>query len=190
MLLTCVEARLQRDEGKLFEIWTLSAGGWLSAETLEKYQHIFPRDLHVSDACSSEGHPADTGPCTTDLESSPLNFRPSSAENADNVHVCKRQKHWKYTRTKAVQRAQPVDLFWSVVVARFNTASIWGCEINLADTPDWWIGSCSAVPTLLKNKCNNKSVSTYIWPRKATTCNLMSSWCSLHNSTTCAAVSV
>lgn len=106
------------------------------------------------------------------------------------MHVCKQQKHLKYTRTKPVQPAQPVDLFPSVAVARFNSASIWGCEINLADTPDWWIWSCSAVPTLLKNKCNNKSVSTYIWPRKATTCHLMSSWCSLHKSTTCAAVSM
>lgn len=177
MLLTCVEARLQSDERKLFEIWTLSAGGWLSAETLEKYQHIFPRDLHVLDACSSEGHPADTGPCTVDWESSALHFRPSSAQNTDNMQVCKRQKHLKHTRTEPVQQAQPVDLFRSVAVARFNTPAIWGCEINLADTPDWWIWSCSAVPTSLKNKCNNKSVSTYIWPRKATTCDLMASWC-------------
>lgn len=173
MFLTCVEARLQSDERKLFQIWTLSAGGWLSAETLEKYQHIFPRDLHVLDACSSEGQPADAGPGTVDWESSPLHFRPSSAPNTDNMQVCKRQKHLKYTRTKPVQQAQPVDLFPSVAVAPFNTPSIWGCEINLADTPDWWIWSCSAVPTSLKNKCNNKSVSTYIWPRKATV------WCPL-----------
>ena len=49
-------------EGGHFKTSTLiyrTAGGEPMAETLEKYQHIFTHDLHLSHSCCSEGHLAE-----------------------------------------------------------------------------------------------------------------------------------
>lgn len=174
--------------------WNMDPERWrvtIGTDTGKIPAHLYPWPAFVG-FLQQWRAPSTDRACIVNLQSSLLNFRPFSAENTDNVHICKQQKHWTCTCIKPVQWAQPVYLFRcvTVITTHFNTMSIWGCEINLADTVDWWIWSCSAVLTL-KNRYNNKSVSTYIWLRKATTCTLMSSWCSLRiPSTTCTSVHV
>lgn len=61
-------------------MWILvrsSDRGELSAQTLEKYQHIFTHDLHLSDSCCDEGHQHGHEALSVNLDSLPLNLSQS-----------------------------------------------------------------------------------------------------------------